>query len=215
MMKLFKFFTAGALLLGAVTVANAQEDASNADSMAISWGVKGGVNFADLNGGDVDDTKSRTSFHVGALVEFPLAEIFSLQVEALYSGQGHEYTNSVIDLTAPGGVSSQTTEVQLDYINVPVLAKVYLFKGFSLEAGPQFSFLVNEEFDSQPNNDDGDTDTDNVETFDFGVAGGLTFQTEMGLFASARYNQGITNIIKDSEDNITNTVFQIGIGYKF
>lgn len=210
-MKLFKFFTAGALMLGAVTVANAQEDASNSDSMAISWGVKGGVNFADLNGGDFGASKSRTSFHVGGLVEFPLAEIFSLQVEALYSGQGFEFKESGL---IPGE-DENTVEYQLDYINVPVLAKVYLFKGFSLEAGPQFSFLVNEEIDTDPSADAGDNDTDVVETFDFGVAGGLTFQTEMGLFATARYTQGLTNIIKDSDDNITNAVFQIGVGYKF
>jgi hypothetical protein len=210
-MKLFKLFSVSALMLGAVAASNAQEDAS--------FGVKGGVNFATINGGEFESPESRTSFHVGLLGEFPIADIFSIQVEALYSGQGFEYDNtySVIDLGAPGGVrtENETVEYQLDYINVPVLAKFYLFKGFSLEAGPQFSFLINEEIDSAPNDNEGDTDTDNVETFDFGVAGGATFQTEMGLFATARYTQGITNIIQDSDENVTNSVFQLGIGYKF
>ena len=211
-MKLFKLFSMSALMLGAVTVSNAQEDASNKDSMAISFGVKGGVNFATVNGAENPD--SRTSFHVGALAEFPIADIFSLQVEALYSGQGFE-------LRTPGDIlnpDGDKAEYQLDYINVPVLAKVYLFEGFSIEAGPQFSFLVNEEVDTEPNAGSGDTDTDFAETFEFGVAGGVTFQTSMGLFATARYNQGITNISKDDSegsDKITNSVFQIGIGYKF
>ncbi|OYQ38001.1 hypothetical protein CHU92_07000 [Flavobacterium cyanobacteriorum] len=212
MMKLRKLISAGAFIISSVITANAQEDASNADSMAFSWGVKGGVNFATVNG-DFESPDSRTSFHVGLVGEFPLADIFSIQVEALYSGQGFE-------VDVPGGLFSgnETLEYQLDYINVPVLAKVYLFKGFSLEAGPQFSFLVNEEIDSLPNDNAGDTNTDEAETFEFGVAGGLTFQTELGLFATARYTQGVTDILKERpgiQNSVNNSVFQIGIGYKF
>ncbi len=203
-------------MLGAVAVSNAQEDASNKDSMAFSWGVKGGVNFATLNGGDFDSPDSRTSFHVGLMAEFPLAEIFSLQVEALYSGQGAEYTESYPDLTSPTGISSSKTELQLDYINVPVLAKVYLFKGFSIEAGPQFSFLINDEWDTEPTSGGGSSPSpirQTAHTFEFGAAGGLTFQTEMGLFAYGRYNQGISDIADDVKAN--NSVFQLGVGYKF
>ncbi len=125
-------------------------------------------------------------------------------MEALYSGQGFK-TN--LDL------GSGKVEYQLDYINVPVLAKFYIVEGLSIEAGPQFSFKVNEEVDADPNGDGGDFDRDSAETFDFGVAGGLTFQTSMGLFATARYTQGITDVVKDQD--IKNSVFQIGIGYKF
>lgn len=206
-MKLLKQITAGTMMLVAIT-ANAQE-ADNTRSMSPSFGVKGGVNFATVNGDGFDSPDSRTSFHVGALAEFPLAEMFSLQVEALYSGQGFEYTTPILN---------QKREYQLDYINVPVLAKVYLFKGFSIEAGPQFGFLVNEEIDSDPTGDGGDTATDAAKDFEFGFAGGVTFQTEMGLFATARYTQGVTEILEnrnDSDNKITNSVFQIGIGYKF
>lgn len=192
-------------MLGAVAVSNAQEDASNKDSMAISFGVKGGVNFATISGNDIDSPESRTSFHVGVVAEFPLADIFSIQAEALYSGQGFDF-----DFDGPDG---DKAELQLDYINVPVLAKVYVTKGLSIEAGPQFSFLINEEVDLNPNSDDGDFDMDEAETFEFGVAAGLTFQTEMGLFATGRYNVGLTEIYKDVDAK--NSVFQLGIGYKF
>lgn len=195
-----------------VAISASAQEADNTRSMSPSFGVKGGVNFATVNGDGFDSPDSRTSFHVGALAEFPLAEMFSVQVEALYSGQGFEYNYNLPI------VGSQTVEYQLDYINVPVLAKVYLFKGFSLEAGPQFSFLVNEEIDSAPNDNEGDTNTDNAKDFEFGFAGGVTFQTDMGLFATARYNQGVTEIFEDREnaDNkASNSVFQIGIGFKF
>ena len=203
-MKLFKLLTVSALLLaGAVTYA---QDPSNR-SMSPSFGVKGGVNFANITGDDFDDADGRTSFHVGVLAEFPLAEIFSLQVEALYSGQGWKS-----NVTIPGIVDEEV-EYQLDYINVPVLAKVYVFEGLSLEVGPQFSFKVNEEFDNDPTGDGGDYDLDEAESFEFGVAAGLTFQTKMGLFATGRYTQGMTDVVKDVDAK--NQVWQLGIGYKF
>lgn len=175
----------------------------------MSFGVKGGVNFANVTGNGFDNRSSRTSFHVGALAEFPVQEIFSIQVEALYSGQGFEY-----DFRGPTG---DKAEYQLDYINVPVLAKFYLTPAISLEVGPQFSFVVNEEFDSRPLDDAGDLDLTGTpaeaETFDFGAAAGITFQTQSGVFATARYNHGFTDIVKNVD--VQNSVFQIGVGYKF
>lgn len=208
-MKLFKFLTVGALLIGGMATSFAQEDASNADSMNISFGVKGGVNFATLNGGDIDGSPdSRTSFHAGVFAEFPITTMFSIQTEALYSGQGAELNSR--------GSDGDRAELQLDYINVPVLAKFYILEGLSIEAGPQFSFLLNDEVDFNPNSNGGDNPTpfrDSLKTFEFGVAGGLTFQTPIGIFATARYNQGITKIADDLD--IQNSVFQLGVGFKF
>ncbi|WP_330442070.1 porin family protein [Flavobacterium sp. C4GT6] len=204
MKRLIKLFSAGILMIGAITTANAQ----SSDALTPSFGIKGGVNFASITGDDFDSPDSRTSFHVGLLAEFPLTEMFSLQAEALYSGQGFE---SDLDGEIFGGEGK--VEYQLDYINVPVLAKVYILDGLSIEAGPQFGFKVNEEIDANANADDGDLNLDEAEDFDFGVAAGVTFETPMGLFATGRYTQGFTDIVNNRD--VKNSVFQIGIGYKF
>lgn len=204
MKRLIKLFSAGILMIGAITTANAQ----SSDALTPSFGIKGGVNFATVSGDDFDSPDSRTSFHVGLLAEFPLTEMFSLQAEALYSGQGFE---SDVDGGIFGGEGK--VEYQLDYINVPVLAKVYILDGLSIEAGPQFGFKVNEEIDANANADDGDLDLDEAEDFDFGVAAGVTFETPMGLFATGRYTQGFTDIVNNRD--VKNSVFQIGVGYKF
>lgn len=203
-MKVLKFLVTGILFFGASAI-HAQNEADNKTDRTASFGVKGGVNFANIIGDDIGDQSSRTSFHVGVVGELPLADIFSLQAEVLYSGQGFKLKDPL--------VGSDDQEYQLDYINVPVLAKLYFTKGLSIEAGPQFSFLVNEEFDTDPDNDPGDTELDEAADFDFGVAAGLTFQTEMGLFASGRYTYGFTDVIEDYD--VQNSVFQISIGYKF
>jgi opacity protein-like surface antigen len=202
-MKSLKIFAIGLFMLS--TGIYAQDEATNKNDMSPSFGVKGGVNFATVTGDDFDSPDMRTSFHVGALVELPLADIFSLQVEAMYSGKGFDF-----EFEGPDG---DDAEFQLDYIDVPVLAKVYITKGLSIEAGPQFSFLVNEEIDTNPNSNSGDLELDDAESFDFGVAGGLTFQTEMGLFATGRYTLGLSDIYKDVD--VHNSTFQIGLGYKF
>ncbi|KGO84472.1 hypothetical protein Q763_01650 [Flavobacterium beibuense F44-8] len=204
MKRLIKLFSAGILMIGAITTANAQ----SSDALTPSFGIKGGVNFATVSGDDFDSPDSRTSFHVGLLAEFPLTEMFSLQAEALYSGQGFE---SDVDGGIFGGEGK--VEYQLDYINVPVLAKVYILDGLSIEAGPQFGFKVNEEIDANANADDGDLNLDEAEDFDFGVAAGVTFETPMGLFATGRYTQGFTDIVNNRD--VKNSVFQIGVGYKF
>lgn len=212
-MKSLKFLGAAAILFVGTT-AMAQDKVDNTADRSLSFGVKGGVNFATVTGGENFNTPdSRTSFHVGLVGEMPVADIFSLQLEALYSGQGFQ--------TDIRGTDGDKAEWQLDYINVPVLAKFYIVKGLSVEAGPQFSFLVNEEFDYNPNSGDGDIDPNNsafdAKNFEFGVAGGLTFQTEFGLFATGRYNYGFTEIFKKESGfgDAHNSVFQIGVGYKF
>ncbi|RZJ67758.1 MAG: PorT family protein [Flavobacterium sp.] len=201
-MKSLKFLVTGIMMFGATAI-YAQNEADNTTDRTASLGVKGGVNFSNVSGDDIGDTESRTNFHVGLVGELPLADIFSLQAEVLYSGQGFDVKNPVL-------LGADEATYKLDYINVPVLAKVYLFKGFSLEAGPQFSFKVNEKIEIDGEESD---EQDEAEDFDFGVAAGATFQTEMGLFAYGRYNYGFTDVVKDTD--IRNAVFQIGIGYKF
>lgn len=208
-MKLFKLFTLSAVMLGTVAVSNAQEE--NNDRMKSSIGVKGGVNFSTVTGGDgFESPKSRTAFHVGVVGEMPIAEILSIQAEVLYSAQGFEY-----DFEGPTG---DEVQFQLDYLSVPVLAKVYVVDGLSIEVGPTFNFVVNEEIDSRPGADEGDIDIDETSmmeanSFDVGVAAGLTFQTDMGIFATGRYTYGLTEIYEDS--GLKNSVFQLGLGYKF
>ena len=104
-----------ALVLFGATTMSAQE--------AWNFGIKGGVNFANFTGDDFSSDNSRTSFNVGLLAEIPLADRFSIQPEVLYSGQGYEiYENDQANFLDV----DDNVEYQLDYVSVPVLAKIYL-----------------------------------------------------------------------------------------
>ena len=171
---------------------------TNSNAQVVQFGVKGGVNFSNFSGGpDGIDYKNKTGFHAGAFAEIKLLPNFSLQPEALFTSQGAEVE----------GVG----DFNLDYISVPVLAKFYLITDrLSIEAGPQFSFLVDDSAEAFDSAVDGDPDT---KSFDFALAGGLGLKIAGGLSAHARYTIGLTEISRDAEAK--NAVFQVGLGYQF
>ncbi len=162
----------------------------SAEAQLVRFGVKGGVNFSNFNGGvDGIDYSGRTGWHAGALVEIGVTENFKIQPEALFTSQG-------ADVDGFG-------DFNLDYISVPVLAKFYIVTDkLSIDVGPQFSFLVNEAEEAFEN-----------ESFDFALAGGLGLDITDSFFAQARYTIGLTEASKNAE--VKNAVFQVSLGYKF
>lgn len=164
------------------------------EAQMLKFGLKAGVNFSDFGGSDAKniDSDMLTGFHVGALVEFNLMENLSLQPEIMYSAKGAKISDVDID------------DINLNYITVPVLAKFYVITDkLSLEAGPQFSFLINESVPDQFES----------KSFDFAAVGGLGFQFTENFFAQARYVAGLTDTTSDAK--ITNQVIQLSLGYRF
>ena len=193
-----------ALVLFGATTMSAQE--------AWNFGIKGGVNFANFTGDDFSSDNSRTSFNVGLLAEIPLADRFSIQPEVLYSGQGYEiYENDQANFLDV----DDNVEYQLDYVSVPVLAKIYLVDGLSVQAGPSFNFKVNEEIDYQPTQDGGDIDNPypGAQDFEFGGAAGLEYKFNNGFFIQGRYTYGFSETFEDLD--IHNSVWQAGVGFMF
>jgi hypothetical protein len=116
--------------------------------------------------------------------------IFFLQPELQYSSQGYKIGE---------------TDYSINYINLPVMAKVYALKMFSLEAGPQVGFKISDNFEGNAG--------DNLETFDTAFAGGLGLNFPFGLGINARYVMGLSEIVKDSDAK--NQVIQLGASFKF
>lgn len=191
-------FIMAALLCTGLTV-HAQSE-----SLSFDFGARGGLNLSTVTGDDIESPDNRTSFYAGLVAETPITERFSLQGEVFYSGQGFDITEEEDELDA---------EYQLGYVQVPVLAKIYLFEGLNIHAGPQFGFKVSEEIDFEPAEDEGDIDTDAVQDFDFQLTSGLEYKFEGGLFIQARYTYGFSEVVEDS--SVHNSVFSAGLGYMF
>ena len=112
-----------------------------AAEITFNLGVKGGIsstNIAFEEGGPEGDFKSLMNPVFGAYFSLNLNRVFSLQPEVYFFKQGgkleEEYEGSLYKI-----------EVLLNYIHVPVLAKVHLVKEGTVRpvlfAGPAFSFL--------------------------------------------------------------------------
>jgi hypothetical protein len=169
-----------------------------------TFGAKAGLNLASIAGDDTDDLDGRTAFHVGVIAEIAVSDQFSVQPELVYSAQGATATEEGIDV-----------DINIDYINLPIMAKFYVGEGFSLEAGPQVGFLMSakgkgggEEIDFK----------DETKGIDFGANLGVGYKLESGLNFGARYNLGLSNIndFEDSDDfKNQNSVIQVSVGYFF
>ena len=162
----------------------------------LKFGVKAGVNFANYTGGDVSgmDFKTITSYHGGMIMEVKLFENLALQPELLYSTQGSELKGLVDQI-----------KNELGYISIPVLAKFYLTSNeLSLELGPQASFLVSERNEVSSND---------TNSFEFGLAGGLSYKITKSIFVSGRYVAGLTEAKKDAD--VKNSLIQFSVGYLF
>lgn len=202
-------------LISGLTVAQAQSD-----SKAVQLGIKGGLNSSTISGDDIGELKSRTSFNAGLVAEIPISERVSFQPEVFYSGQGFDIQENDQDNIFD---TDDNVEYQLDYIQVPLLLKVYLVEGLSVEAGPQFGFKIHEEIDFEPNNDGGDIEIDsndsNIKDLDTGIALGTAYKFDNGFFLSGRYTFGLTNIFEDGTafENVDakNNVWQFGLGFMF
>jgi Outer membrane protein beta-barrel domain len=183
-MKLFKIFLLAVVVLATSNTVSAQK-----------WGVNAGVNISTLTGGDFDNISTRSGFYVGAFREMKLvSKILFLQPELQYSSQGFTSEQNGIE-----------TDNSIDYLNVPVLARVYFLKLFSFDAGPQFGFKVGDNFKGET--------SDSIESFDFAGAFGFNINLPLGLSINTRYILGFTEVIQETD--LTTSVFQVGASFKF
>ncbi|MGQ1928225.1 porin family protein [Ornithobacterium rhinotracheale] len=193
----------------------------NAQSMeSLQIGARAGYNYSTLRGDTAKDTdvKGLSGYNVGLFVEVPVTERFSIQPEVLYSTQGAKWE----------GLGNSELKLKTQYINVPVLAKVYVADGFNIQAGPQFGFKTGAKWEYEGNlfNTSKEIDKDAISGFDFGLVFGAGYKTPIGVTIDARYNLGLTNVfdkdndsfktLKISPDNdFKNGVFTVGLGYQF
>ncbi|MGB3342393.1 MAG: porin family protein [Aequorivita sp.] len=197
----------------------------SAQSQEIRMGAKAGVNFANMSIKPDDGEKldSRTSFHIGGLVEIPITEKFSVQPEILYSSQGSQSKYSEEFM---GERISSEIKYKLDYLSIPIMAKYYVIEGLGLEAGPQFGILVSAKGDYEISglgiSESGTEDLkDDLKKLDIGLGFGASYRLDMGVFFGARYVLGLTDISDngdvgfDEEVEIKNNVFQLSVGYTF
>lgn len=155
-------------------------------------GIRAGYNFATVTGENehLNDIGNNNGFYVGIYKEFDfiVRDLLYFVPELQYSRQGF---------------STGTTNIDLDYINIPLLAKIYIAKVVSLETGPQFGFNISGSGSSNFS----------YNTVDPAWAAGLSINLPFRLSISGRYIGSFSEVVEGG--NARNQVFQAGLAYRF
>jgi opacity protein-like surface antigen len=164
--------------------AQASADAQPARKLPVSFGLRLGLNHSNTNFNMGEpkplvpvDTKWKTGFVVGALVELGLSEHWALQQEYLFSQQSGEVSNGA--------------RYKMHYLSLPLLLKYRVLPRLAVVAGPQFDLMLKaqQEVSGQTTNITHDTEERGL-----GATAGLEVNLWRSLSLSARYLQGLNHV---------------------
>lgn len=216
------------ILVGAAAFAALAAASPAAAQAPISMGPIVGLNFADVSGDDFadefGDTSSRLGFAIGGFAEFGLSEMVSLRPELVYTQKGTEFE--------AGGVEAR---VELDYVQLPVLAKVMFGAGgagprFNLLIGPAFGFSAGCSFDidaplvlaagpslaTAASRVEIDCEDIGADTRSFELAGIVAVGVDLDRFTfDVRFDKGFTGIFDTDAVDAKNQTISARAGYKF
>lgn len=168
--------------------------------------VKYGLNVTNIS--NLPSNREKVSFHLGYVVAYNMSKRYSFQTELLYSRQGF----------VTGKVDGWRHRVRMNYLNVPVLARVEIWRGWRIEAGPQADILLNAKEKYRDDDRVFKRRVHAVNPIGLSLAMGVSCDFDgVDVFMSMRYNLGLTNVMEKEVvgENNRNHVFQFSVGKKF
>lgn len=99
----------------------------------LQFGVKAGVNMSNVYDSKGQEYKadSKIGLAAGVFLAIPIGKYFGLQPELLFSQKGFKVSGSVLEFT-------HTT----NYLDIPILFSLKPSEFFTIQAGPQYSYLM-------------------------------------------------------------------------
>lgn len=178
---------------------------STASMAQFNIGIKGGANITKLDGVSFKD-KFSYGYHLGGFATIGLGGKFGIQPEVLFS-QYSTTVDSSYKNVYEGVFNSDQSKVRLNYLSIPILLNYKLLGNFlTLQAGPQFSVLMNQDKNLLQNGGKAFSDGD------FAMLGGVQLKLA-ALRVSGRYIVGLRNINDiDNQDKWKNQGFQVSLG---
>lgn len=184
--------------------------AGTASAEGMLFGIKGGLNMANLSGDDVENTEMKMAFGGGIWMNYAFTEAFSLQPEVMYMIKG-------------ANIKDLDDGITLNYIDLNILFKysIPMEGNFApyLFAGPYLGMLLSAEAPDWETGEVVDI-KDETKSMDMGamLGAGFDYMLEAGgcISLDARYAMGLT-AIDDSEMEMDakNTGIMVMVGYGF
>lgn len=169
-------------------------------------GVKGGANVTKVNGKSFKD-EFKYGYNVGGFMEVRLGNKFVFQPEVLFNQYSTTLDSNFKNIYQGVFNASAQTKVKLNYLSIPVLINYKLIGSFlSLQAGPQFSVLMNHNKTLLQNG------AEAFKNGEFSMLGGV--QLKVGAIrVNGRYAIGLNNLNDiDEQDQWKSQGFQVSVG---
>jgi len=166
----------------------------------LDFGIKGGINIANIYGDDPEEIDWKTGFAGGIFFDWGITTLFGIQPELLYVQDGSKTEFMEVDW-----------KLKFNYLQIPVLAKVDLPVGGSLipvlYAGPYVSLLLDSKLTLETADNDASVDLkDYTKSYDAGLVFGAALEFGAGpgkMTLEGRYCLGMTEI----DDGIGEGIF--------
>lgn len=195
-----------------------------------------GVSFANLTNDAVhvadnriSHSQTRIGFSGGADVYYQLTDKLALSGGVAYTQAGCNFKDIPADLSARSGTVFHDSYFNLGYVDVPLLAHVYVSKGLAFSLGCQPSFLTKATAHAEMQ--DYETDGKGGIKYDknvvskgdakslfkktaFAIPVGVSYEYE-NVMLTARYNIGLTKVYDHEIGDSKNKIITVSVGYKF
>ncbi len=170
---------------------NKNADSGTVNGRATKTGLIGGLNFTSNTNPDI---KITTAYYFGAVRDIQLAPLFKFQTGLCYIRNG-------------GSLKNDPYKLRLNYLQIPTLFKVKIGRFYGL-TGLTTSYRVAAVYTD--GEEEYKADKKRFKRFDFGFQLGGGFKL-LFFNVEARYNWGLSNIVKEGTDEINNRYLQLGV----
>lgn len=207
------------LLTGLATVTLAQDK-------PVSFGVKAGLALPSQTSSSMGfsySTSTKTSFYVGAVADFKVSPIFSVQPGLTYVGKGGkvDFGELVEEMGAdPSEFGDLNQTIDFSYLELPInlLANFNVGAGkVFVGAGPYAAYALSGKAKVGDYEEDAvfGSGEDEVKRMEFGVNFTGGYQLQNGLNLHVGYGLGLSSLENSSSSKTKNRVFSVGLGFMF
>ncbi len=201
-----------AAMFFATTMVSAQSDASN----RVSLGLKFGANLSNVydTQGEEFEADAKLGMATGLFITLPITHFLGIQPEILFSQKGYRGSGSVLG-------SDYSFKRTTNYIDVPLLLTFRTGDYLTLLFGPQYSFLLSQNYTFKSDvldiSRDEQFDNENLRKNTFCVTGGVDINLS-NIVIGARAGWDVQSNEGDgtsSTPRYKNMWYQATIGYRF
>lgn len=168
-------------------------------------GLKGGANVVKVDGKSFKE-QFRYGYHIGGFAEIGLGKKFMLQPEVLYNQYSTRLDSNYKSIYQNIIDPANATSIKLNYLSIPIVLSYKFLGPISLQAGPQFGVLIDQNKNFLKNGEAA------FKNGDLSMLAGA--QVKLGkLRVTGRYVIGLNNINDiDDKDKWKSQAVQLSLG---